>query len=95
VRRSQAFEDFSQVVVNCPWAQEELCSDLGVREPATRERGPAPPDPLTFSAPDAADTGDTILHEAAGIAVRGRVTQPPESPIRLGARGRVLLRGAN
>ena len=60
-----------------------------------RERGPAPPDPLTFTAPDAADTGDAILLEAAGIAVRGRVTQPSDSPIRLGARGRLLLRGAN
>ena len=38
-----------------------------------RERGPAPPDPLTFTAPEAADTGDTILLEAAGIAVHGRV----------------------
>ena len=35
-----------------------------------RERGPAPPDPLTFTAPDAADTGDAILLEAAGIAVQ-------------------------
>ena len=60
-----------------------------------RERGPAPPDPLTFTAPDAADTSDAILLEAAGIAVRGRVTQPSDSPIRLGARGRLLLRGAN
>ncbi len=60
-----------------------------------RERGPAPPDPLMFIAPDAADTGDAILLEAAGVAVRGRVTQPPDSPIRLGARGRLLLRGAN
>ena len=60
-----------------------------------RERGPAPPDPLTFTAPDAADTGDTILLEATGIAVHGRVTQPSDSPIRLGARGRLLLRGAN
>ena len=60
-----------------------------------RERGPAPPDPLTFTAPDAADTGDAILLEAAGIAVHGRVTQPSDSPIRLGARGRLLLRGAN
>ena len=60
-----------------------------------RERGPAPPDPLTFTAPDAADTGDAILLEAAGIAVRGRVTQPSDAPIRLGARGRLLLRGAN
>ncbi len=47
------------------------------------------------TAPDAADTGDTILLEAAGIAVRGRVTQPSDSPIRLGARSRLLLRGAN
>ena len=60
-----------------------------------RERGPAPPDPLMFTAPDAADTGDEILLEAAGIAVRGRVIQPSDSPIRLGARGRLLLRGAN
>ena len=60
-----------------------------------RERGPAPPDPLTFTAPEAADTGDAILLEAAGIAVRGRVTQPSDAPIRLGARGRLLLRGAN
>jgi macrolide transport system ATP-binding/permease protein len=60
-----------------------------------RERGPAPPDPLTFTAPDAADTGDTILLEATQIGVRGRVTQPSDSPIRLGARGRLLLRGAN
>ena len=60
-----------------------------------RERGPAPPDPLTFTAPDAADTGDAVLLEAAGIAVRARVTQPSDSPIRLGARGRLLLRGAN
>ena len=60
-----------------------------------RERGPAPPDPLTFTAPDAADTGDSILLEATGIAVSGRVTQPSDSPIRLGARGRLLLRGAN
>ena len=59
------------------------------------ERGPAPPDPLTFTAPDAADTGDAILLEAAGIAVHGRVTQPPDSPIRLGARGRLVLRGTN
>ena len=60
-----------------------------------RERGPAPPDPLTFTAPDAADTSDAVLLEAAGIAVRARVTQPSDSPIRLGARGRLLLRGAN
>ncbi len=60
-----------------------------------RERAPAPPDPLMFTAPDAADTGDVILLEADGIAVRGRVTQPSDSPIRLGPRGRVLLRGAN
>ena len=60
-----------------------------------RERGPAPPDPLTFTAPDAADTGDAILLEAAGIAVRGRVTQPADAPIRLAARDRVLVRGAN
>ena len=60
-----------------------------------RERGPAPPDPLTFTAPDAADTGDAILLEATGIAVRGRVTQPSDSTIRLAARGRLLLRGAN
>ena len=60
-----------------------------------RERGPAPPDPLTFTAPDAADTGDTILLEVTQIGVRGRVTQPSDSPIRLGARGRLLLRGAN
>jgi macrolide transport system ATP-binding/permease protein len=59
------------------------------------KRGPAPPDPLTFTAPDAADTGDRILLEATEIAVRGRVTQPFDSPIRLGARGRLLLRGAN
>ena len=59
------------------------------------ERGPGPPDPLKFTAPDAADTGDVILLEAAGIAVHGRVTQPPDSPIRLGARGRLLLRGTN
>jgi macrolide transport system ATP-binding/permease protein len=60
-----------------------------------RERGPAPPDPLTFTAPGAADTGDAILLEAAGIAVRGRVIQPADSPIRLGTRGRLLLRGSN
>jgi macrolide transport system ATP-binding/permease protein len=60
-----------------------------------RERGPEPPDPLTFNPPDAADTGDTILLEAAGIAVRGRVTQPFDSPIRLGAHSRLLLRGTN
>ena len=59
------------------------------------ERGPAPPDPLTFTAPDSTDTGDAILLEAAGIAVRGRMTQPSDSPIRLAARGRLLLRGAN
>ena len=41
-----------------------------------RERGPAPPDPLTFTAPDSADTGDAILLEATGIAVHGRVIQP-------------------
>ena len=60
-----------------------------------RERGPAPPDPLIFTAPAAADTSDAILLEATGIAVHGRVTQPSDSPIRLGARGRLLLRGAN
>ena len=59
------------------------------------ERGPAPPDPRMFTAPDAADTGDAILLEAAGLAVRGRVTQPSDSPIRLGARGRLLVRGPN
>jgi macrolide transport system ATP-binding/permease protein len=59
------------------------------------ERGPAPPDPLVFTAPAAADTGDAILLEAAGIAVCGRVSQPSDSPIRLGARGRLLVRGAN
>ena len=59
------------------------------------ERGPAPPDPLMFTAPDAADTGDAVLLEAAGIAVRGRVTQPSDSPIRLAARGRLVLRGLN
>ena len=60
-----------------------------------RERGPSPPDPLMFTAPDAADTGDAILLEATGIAVHGRVIQPSDSPIRLGACGRLLLRGAN
>jgi macrolide transport system ATP-binding/permease protein len=60
-----------------------------------RDRGPAPPDPLTFTAPDAADTSDAVLLEATGIAVRARVTQPSDSPIRLGARGRLLLRGSN
>ena len=60
-----------------------------------RERGPAPPDPLTFTAPDAADTGDAILLEATGIAVHGRVIQPSDSPIQLRTRGRLLLRGAN
>ena len=58
-----------------------------------RERGPAPPNPLTFTVPDAADTGDAILLKATGIAVRGRVTQPSDSPIRRGARGRLLVRG--
>ena len=60
-----------------------------------RERGPAPPDPLTFTAPDSADTGDAILLEATGIAVHGRVIQPSDSPIQLRARGRLLLGGAN
>ncbi len=60
-----------------------------------RERGPAPPDPLTFTAPDTADTGDATLLEASGIAVGGRVTQPSDSPILLRPRGRLLLRGAN
>jgi macrolide transport system ATP-binding/permease protein len=60
-----------------------------------RDRGPAPPDPLMFTAPVAADTGDAVLLEAAGIAVHGRVTQPCDSPIRLAARGRLLLRGPN
>ena len=60
-----------------------------------RERGPAPPDPLRFTAPDAADTGDAILLEATEIAVRDRVIQPSDAPIRLGARGRLLLRGPN
>lgn len=60
-----------------------------------RERGPAPPNPLTFTVPDAADTGDAILLKATGIAVQGRVTQPSDSPIRLGARGRLLVRGDN
>ena len=59
------------------------------------ERGPAPPNPLTFTAPDAADTGDATLLKATGIAVQGRVTQPSDSPVRLGARGRLLVRGAN
>jgi macrolide transport system ATP-binding/permease protein len=60
-----------------------------------RERGAAPPDPLEFTAPDAADTGDAILLEAEEIVVRGRLTQPSDSPIRLGPGGRLLLRGAN
>jgi macrolide transport system ATP-binding/permease protein len=60
-----------------------------------RERGPAPPNPLTFTVPDAANTGDGILLKAIGIAVQGRVTQPADSPIRLGARGRLLVRGDN
>jgi macrolide transport system ATP-binding/permease protein len=60
-----------------------------------RDRGPAPPDPLTFAAPDAASTGGAILLDAAGIGVEGRVTQPSDSPIRLGARGRLLLCGSN
>ena len=60
-----------------------------------RERGPAPPNPLTFTVPDAADTGDAILLKATGIIVQGRVTQPFDSPVRLGARGRLLVRGAN
>jgi macrolide transport system ATP-binding/permease protein len=60
-----------------------------------RERGPAPPDPLTFTAPEAADMGDAILLEATAIAVRGRVTQPSDSPIRLRPGGRLLLHGAN
>jgi macrolide transport system ATP-binding/permease protein len=59
------------------------------------ERGPEPPNPLTFTAPEAADTGDATLLTATGIAVRGRVTQPSDSPIRLGARGRLLVCGAN
>jgi len=60
-----------------------------------RERGPVPPDPLTFTAPSAAETGDAILLEAAGISVSGRVAQPSDTSIRLRARGRLLLRGAN
>ena len=60
-----------------------------------RERGPAPPNPLTFTVPDAADPGDAILLKATGIAVQERVTQPSDSPVRLGARGRLLVRGAN
>ena len=60
-----------------------------------RQRGPAPPNPLTFTAPDAADTGDATLLKAAGIAVHGRVTQPSDAPVRLGAGGRLLVRGAN
>ena len=60
-----------------------------------RERGPAPPEPLAFAAPDAPSTGETILLEASGIVVHGRVIQPSDSPIRLRARSRVLLCGAN
>ncbi len=59
------------------------------------ERGPAPPAPLAFTAPDAAAMGDVTLLEAAGIAVRGRVSQSSDSPIRLGTGGRLVLRGAN
>ena len=58
------------------------------------ERDPEPPNPLTFTAPDAADTGDATLLTATGIVVQGRVTQPSDSPVRLGARGRLLVRGA-
>jgi macrolide transport system ATP-binding/permease protein len=60
-----------------------------------RERGQAPPHPLTFTVPNAADMGDEILLQATRIAVHGRVAQPPDSRIRLGARGRLLVRGAN
>jgi macrolide transport system ATP-binding/permease protein len=59
------------------------------------ERGPAPPNPLAFTVPDAADMGDAILLKASGIVVQGRVTQPSDSPVRLGARGRLLVCGAN
>ncbi len=60
------------------------------------ERGPAPPDPLTFAAPRATDTGDNAtLLEATGIAVDGRVIQPFDSPIWLGPGSRLLLRGSN
>ena len=64
-------------------------------ESLQRERGPAPPDPLTFTAPDSAQSGDTILLEATAIAVHHRVAQPSDAPIRLHAGGRLLLRGAN
>ncbi len=49
----------------------------------------------TFTAPDAADSGDAILLEANALAVRDRMAQPTHAPIRLHAGGRLLLRGAN
>ena len=64
-------------------------------ETLRRERGPAPPDPVAFTAPDSADSGDAILLEATAIAVHDRVVQPSDAPIRLHAGGRLLLRGAN
>jgi macrolide transport system ATP-binding/permease protein len=64
-------------------------------ETLRRERGPAPPDPLTFTAPDAPDGGYAVLLEATAVAVHNRVAQPADSPIRLQAGGRLLLRGAN
>jgi macrolide transport system ATP-binding/permease protein len=64
-------------------------------ETLRRERGPAPPDPVAFTAPGSADSGDAILLEATAIAVHDRVVQPSDAPIRLHAGGRLLLRGAN
>ena len=60
-----------------------------------RERDPAPPDPLTFTAPNTADSGDAILLEANALAVHDRMAQPTHAPIRLHAGGRLLLRGTN
>ena len=64
-------------------------------EDLRRDRGPAPPDPLTFTAPAAAQMSDEILLDATAIAVHDRVAQPSDAPIRLRGRGRLLLRGAN
>jgi macrolide transport system ATP-binding/permease protein len=64
-------------------------------EKVRRERDPAPPDPLTFTPPDTPESRDGMELEAIEIAVHDRVSQPSDAPIRLPARGRLLLRGAN
>jgi len=58
-----------------------------------RSRGPVPPEPLSFQAPELdAAASDTLL-SADGLRLRGRVAMPDDELINLAGGDRLLLRG--